>query len=142
MGGGLGKGLDFGATVGSGKLSLWCTNVEPGFIPAEDFTVGRSLSSAPHNYDVVDPKTGKAYKFLEGTTIHNVVVFAGKGVRNKLKPEVAQGLAKHYGGRPRDWRHVKGIGKLDVDGHAAEAEVHWFEVSGQQKVKFRIKRWL
>lgn len=76
------------------------------------------------------------------STIRNVEVFAGKGVRNKLNPKVAKGLSEQIGGRPRDWKHLKGIGTLDYKGHARDAEVHWFEAAGQPKVKFKIQEWL
>lgn len=140
MGGGYGRGLDFGATWGSGKLPL--TNIEPETIPGESFQIGRSLGARALNYSVNDPKTGEIYRFLEGTSIKNVEVFAGKGVRKKLKPEVANGLSEQIGGRPRDWKHVKGIGTLDYHGRAKKAEIHWFEAKGQPKVKFKVKEWL
>lgn len=143
MGGGAGRGLDFGATYGSGRLPIGHgIELEPETVPGKGLTIGKSLSAAALNYDVKDSKTGKSYKFLEGTSIRNVEVFAGKGVRNKLKPEVSQGLSRQVGGRPRDWKHVKGIGTLVVNGHPADAEVHWFEAAGQPKVKFKVKRWL
>lgn len=142
MGGGAGRGLDFGATFGSGRLPLGHQIAEPENIPGEGFVIGRSLGAAALNYDVKDPKSGKSYKFLEGSSIRDVQVFAGRGVRNKLKPEVSQGLCQQVGGRPRDWKHVKGIGTIDVNGHPADAEVHWFEAAGQPKVKFKVKRWL
>lgn len=142
MGGGVGRGLDFGATFGSGKLPLVYQISEPNLLSEESFSIGKSLGAAALNYDVSDPMSGKSYRFLEGTTICNVEVFAGKGVRNKLKPAVARGLSEQVGGRPRDWKHVKGIGILNVDGHARAAEVHWFEAAGQPKVKFKVKEWL
>ncbi|MBE6465800.1 hypothetical protein [Denitrobacterium detoxificans] len=140
MGGGGGYGLDFGATWGSGRLPL--SIVEPSAIPQEDIQIGRSLGCRALNYDVKDPRTGKVYKFLEGSKISNVEVFAGKGTRNKLKPQVAEGLSKQIGGKPRDWKHVKGVGTLEYKGRTRKAEVHWFEASGQPKVKFKVKEWL
>lgn len=140
MGGGYGRGLDFGASWGSGKLPL--TDLEPETLPGANIQIGRTLSSKALNYDVKDPNTGRVYKFLEGSTIHHVEVFAGKGVRNKLSSKVAQGLSHQIGGRPRDWKHVKGIGSIDYKGSIRQAEVHWFEAAGQPKVKFKIKRWL
>ena len=115
---------------------------EPETMAVGNFTIGKSLGAAALNYDVKDPRSGKSYRFLEGTTISNVEVFAGKGVRNKLKPEVAYGLSQQIGGRPRDWTHVMGVGTLCVNGQAIDAEVHWFEADGQPKVKFKVKRWL
>lgn len=140
MGGGAGGGLDFGASWGSGRLPL--TGMELETIPQPNLQIGRSLGAKALNYDVKDPRSGRSYRFLEGSTIRNVEVFAGKGVRNKLNPKVAQGLSEQMGGRPRDWKHVKGIGTLDYNGHARTAEVHWFEAAGQPKVKFKVKEWL
>ena len=142
MGGGAGRGFDFGATYGSGRLPLGYRIAESETVPSEGFTIGRSLGAAALNYDVKDPRSGKTYRFLEGSSIRNAEVFAGKGVRSKLRPEVASGLSRQVGGRPRDWKHVKGVGTLIVDGEARDAEVHWFEASGQPKVKFKVKRWL
>ncbi len=140
MGGGSGKGLDFGASWGSGRLPLY--GMEPETIPQPNLHIGRSLGARALNYDVKDPRSGRSYRFLEGSTISNVEVFAGKGVRNKLSPKVARGLSEQIGGRPHEWKHVKGIGTLDYNGHARIAEVHWFEAAGQPKVKFKVKEWL
>lgn len=132
MGTGSGKGLDFGATAGS----------LPDTVSEPDWYIGRTLSAAAKNYDIKDPKTGKTFKFLGGTRIHGVETFAGKGVKKKLRPEVAKGLSQQIGGRPRDWKHVKGVGTIDYYGRARQAEVHWFEAAKYDKVKFTIKKWL
>lgn len=117
-------------------------NELPDAIPEEDWYIGRSLGAAALNYDVADPRTGRAYRFLEGTTITDDEVFAGKGTRNKLNPKVSHGLSKKFGGRPRDWQHVKGTGTLDYHGRARRAEIHWFQARGVGKVKFKVKRWI
>lgn len=140
MGGGVGKGLDFGNTWGSGRLPM--DTELPDSIPDEDWYIGRSLGAAAMNYDVRDPRTGRAYRFLEGTSITNVEVFAGNGTRNRLSPKVSHGLSEQVGGRPRDWQHVKGIGTLDYHGRARRAEVHWFQAKGVGRVKFKVKEWL
>lgn len=140
MGGGAGTGLSFGNTWGTGQLPIF--TVEPETLLQEDWHIGRSLGARALNYDVKDPNTGRSFRFIEGSTIHDVEVFAGKGTRNKLSPKVAKGLSEQIGGRPKDWKHVKGVGSLDVNGRAVSAEVHWFEASGQPKVKFKVKRWL
>lgn len=140
MGGGVGRGLVFGNTWGSARLPI--SGLEPDTIPEDDWHIGRSLGAAAMNYDVRDPRTGRAYRFLEGTTITNVEVFAGKGTRNRLSPKVSRGLSEQIGGRPRDWQHVKGIGTLDYHGRARRAEVHWFQARGIGRVKFKVKEWL
>ncbi len=141
MGGGIGRGLDFGNTWGSGRLPIPIDIGEPDTIPLEDWYIGRSLGAAARNYDVKDPRSGRAYRFIEGTSLTNVEVFAGKGTRNKLNPKVARGLSEQVGGRPKDWQHVKAIGTLDYHGHARKAEVHWFQAK-DVKVKFKVKEWL
>ena len=140
MGGGTGKGLDFGNTLGSGRLPIDAG--EPDTLQEEDWHIGRSLGAAAMNFDIKDPRTGKIYHFMEGTNISHVEVFAGKGVRNKLRPQVAAGLSRHYGGKPRDWKHVKGIGTIEAGGRVRTAEVHWFEAKGIGRVEFKVKEWL
>lgn len=90
----------------------------PDTTPDEEWYIGRSLGAAAMNYDVKDPHTGRAYRFIEGTSISDVEVFAGKGTRNRLSPKVSRGLSEQVGGRPRDWQHVKGTGTLDYHGRA------------------------
>lgn len=140
MGGGAGRGLDFGHTWGSERLPI--IGFEPSTIPESDWHIGRSLGAAAMNYSIKDPRTGRTYHFVEGTTITHVEVFAGKGTRNKLRPRVAAGLSERYGGKQRDWKHVKGIGTIEVRGRMRTAEVHWFEEKRAGRVEFKVKEWL
>lgn len=142
MGGGSGRGLDFGATYGSGTLPLEYSHPEPLTLPQGDLVIGRSLGAKALNYDIKDPRTGKTYHFVEGTTISGVEVFAGKGVRSKLRPKVTAGLVERYGGRPKNWQHVKGFGTIEKGGHYITAEVHWFQESSVGRCEFKVKRWL
>lgn len=132
MGTGRGGGLDFGRTQGSLPETL----AEPSF------EIGRSLGARALNYDAKDPKTGKRYRFAEGTTISGVEVFAGKGTRSKLRPQVAEGLTRRYGGRARGWQHVKGFATIVKGDKFVTAEVHWFQESSVGKCEFKVKRWL
>lgn len=63
MGGGYGRGLDFGATWGSGKLPL--TGIEPETIPGGNFHIGRSLGAKALNYSVEDPERVGPIAFLK-----------------------------------------------------------------------------
>lgn len=56
--------------------------------------------------------------------------------------DAAAGLSERYGGRPRDWKHVKGLGTIEAGGRFRTAEVHWFEERGAGRVEFKVKRWL
>lgn len=111
-------------------------------LKGESFRIGRTLSARAKNYDIEDSQSGKVYHFLEGTEISSVEVFAGKGVRKKLRPEVVAGLRRQYGGRSKDWQHVKGVGTIDLGDRSKTAEVHWFQEPTVGKIKFKIKRWL
>lgn len=141
MGGGKGKGLDFGATYGSGQLALVFETPEPETLRQPNFQIGRSLGAAALNYDIKGPDGKKIYHFLEGSTISNIEVFAGKGVRKKLRPQVTHGLVAEHGGKARNWKHVKGIGTIDCGYRVRTAEVHWFEETSVGKVGFKIKKW-
>ena len=135
MGGGISTHIDFGFTVGVRRIHSQL----PLFQKQRSFKIGKSVGAAALNYSVKDPRTGVSFKFVGGTTIHDVQTFAGHGVRNKLKPQTLAGLKKEFGGRPKDWKHVKGIGTLNFYGRPREAEVHWFEEKTVGKVKFRVK---
>lgn len=138
MGTGRGSGLNFGRTKGSREAS----SLLPATLKEASIYIGRGLGAKALNYDVKDPRTGKKYCFAEGMTISNVEVFAGKGTRSKLRPQVAKGLTERYGGRARNWQHVKGIGTIEKGDRLATAEVHWFQESSVGKCEFKVKRWL
>ena len=112
-----------------------------GKIPLPDIEIGKSIGAKALNYDVLDPATGEYFRFVEGTRIRNSEVFAGSGVKKPLKTEVAEGLAKEFGGNPAKWQHAKGIGTLEYHGDELEAEVHWFQEETVGKVKFKVKEW-
>lgn len=134
MGTGSGKGLDFGETSGS------FTNIDEE--DTEDIYIGRSAGAAALNYKIKDKKNNKTYRFVPGTSITNIEVFAGKGTTSKLKTQVAQGLVQQHGGKAKNWQHVKGIGLIDLGTRTRKAEVHWFQESSVGKHNFVIKRWL
>lgn len=111
-------------------------------IKVPDTHIGKSIGAKAKNYDVIDPSSGEFFRFVEGTIIRNSEVFAGYGVKKALKEEVAEGLAKEFGGIPAKWQHAKGIGTLDYHGEELDAEVHWFQEETVGKVKFKVKEWL
>ena len=69
-------------------------------------------------------------------------MFAGHKVKKPLNEEVAEGLAREFGGEPSKWQHAKGIGTVNYNGEEVKAEVHWFQEETVGKVKFKVKRWL
>lgn len=94
------------------------------------------------SYSIEDKSTGEIFHFAENSKLLNKRTFAGKGSKNKLKPETAIGLSETYGGKPSDWKHCKAEGTIDYYGEERKAEVHWFEEETVGKHKFKIKHWL
>lgn len=121
-------GSDSGILTADGNMKL------------DDIQIHRSVGAKAKNYDVMDLQTGEKFHFVEGTKIQDVEVFAGKGVktpyRNALK------FVNKYGGKEKDWQHVKGKGVLDYYGEERRAEVHWSRCIGIGDHEFFIKRWL
>ena len=71
--------------------------------------------------------------------ITDVEVFAGKGGKKPL--DLADKFAHTYGGKPEDWTHSTGNGKIKLsDGTEKNAEIHWFECEGVGQTKWKIKK--
>ena len=69
----------------------------------------------------------------------NVEVFAGKGGRKPLR--LAESFAKEYGGKPEDWMHTTGDGRIRFgDGTEKDAEIHWFECAEIGQTEWKVKR--
>lgn len=109
-------------------------------IKLKDIEIGRSLGAKAKNYDIIDLETGEHFNLVEGTSLTNVEVFAGKGVKTTYRK--ADVYAKKYGGKPEDWRHTKGTGIVDYYGEERKAELHWSECAGFGKHDFFVKEWL
>lgn len=125
---GSGGGSDGGVLTADGNLKL------------EDIPIHRSVGAKAKNYEVMDLATGEMYHFAEGTKLQNVEVFAGKGTRTPFRK--ADETAEKFGGKAKDWQHVKGFGTLDTPDGDRNVEVHWVQCQGFGKHDFFIKRWL
>ena len=125
-------GTSGSSSSGSGK--------SPDTIKLDDIQIFRSVGAKAKNYDVLDLQTGEKFHFVEGTKIQDVEVFAGKGVKTPYRN--AWKFANKYGGKEKDWQHVKGKGILDFYGESRRAEVHWSRCAGIGNHEFFIKRWL
>lgn len=93
-------------------------------------------------YPIEDKATGETFYLIKGSRITDTQVFAGKGSKHKLNPEVANGLSEQIGGSPSEWQHCKGKGIIDYYGEERLAEIHWFQEKTVGKHKFKIKHWL
>jgi len=113
---------------------------KPDIIKLEDIEVGKSVGAKAKNYDIMDLETGEHFRLVEGTSLQDVEVFAGKGVKAEYRQ--AEKFAKTYGGKAKDWQHAKGKGTVDFYGEGRKAELHWSQCKGVGKHEFFIKRWL
>ena len=115
-----------GVSDGSGNL--------PATLKLDDIHIHRSVGAKAKNYDIMDLKTGEKFQLAEGTSLQNVEVFAGKGVKTPYRK--ASVFAAKYGGKESDWQHVKGRGVIDYYGESRKAEIHWSQCAGIGKVDF------
>ena len=105
-----------------------------------DVPIGRSLGAKLRDYEVMELDTGEMFRFVEGSRLQNVKVFAGKGT--KVRYNSAWKYAQNYGGNEEDWQHVKGFGLLETWDGDRRAEVHWSQCDGIGLYDFFVKRWL
>lgn len=101
-----------------------------------DEQLPRSLSAKWANHEIVLPD-GNKVKFVEGTKLHHIEVFAGKGTKTPIRD--VDRLVRQYGGKPDDWQKVKGVGIIDIDGKSEEAELHWYQTENIGKVEIKVK---
>ena len=116
------------------------SSVNGDIIGLPDIQIGRSVGAKALNYGVMDLETGEMFKFVEGTRLQDVEVFAGKGTKTIY--EKAYKYADKKGGKLEDWQHVKGKGWLETAEGDRKAEVHWSQCEGIGKFDFFVKRWL
>lgn len=81
---------------------------------------------------------GTIVKFAEGTKLHHIEVFAGKGTKTAIRD--VDRLVRQYGGNTDDWQKVKGIEMLDIGGEIEEAEIHWYQTEDIGKVEIKVKK--
>ena len=100
------------------------------------------------NHDDEEMKVEKSFElkdeFMDQHTlcegdIKHLTLFAGKGASRKF--ERAADVARQYGGKAEDWKHVKGMGMVrDKDGVEREADIHWFENEDVGQAGWKIKQ--
>ena len=104
-----------------------------------DEIIPRSLSARWANYDIAMPD-GTVAHFVEGTKLHHIEVFAGKGTRTPIRD--VDRLVRAYGGKAEDWQKVKGIGTIVHNGEEGSAEIHWYQVNESEKEEIKFKRYV
>ena len=102
-----------------------------------DEVIPRSLSARWANYDIAMPD-GTVAHFIEGTKLHHIEVFAGRGTKTPIRD--VDRLVRTYGGKAEDWQKVKGIGTIEVNGKSFDAEIHWYQepTIGKEELKVKV----
>ena len=108
--------------------------IKPDYL-ADEY-IGKSVGAKVTNYDILMPD-GSIVHLAEGTYIQNKEVIAGKGVKRQI--DEIEGLVRNYGGKAENWRKMKGVATIDLDGKYEEAEIHWYEEPTIGKVKMKRK---
>ena len=99
--------------------------------------IPRSLSARWANYDIAMPD-GTVAHFVEGTKLHHIEVFAGKGTKTPIRD--VDRLVRTYGGKAEDWQKVKGIGTIVLEnGEEEEVELHWYQCDHTRKIEIKSK---
>ncbi len=88
----------------------------------------------------VQDQAGQNYKVCRGK-IEHLTVFAAGDMERQV--DIAEDLSEHCGGKPDEWKHVKGIGTVvDMNGKQKRADLHWFENPETGQVGWKIKQFL
>lgn len=69
--------------------------------------------------------------------IKSVTSFAGYGSQKELMIE--SDLISSFGGKPGEWSHVAGKGKVSLKGKIYDADIHWFEHPTVGQVRWKAK---
>ena len=101
-----------------------------------DIVIGRSLGAQAFNYNIETPD-GEILHLTEGTRITNIQVIAGKGRDRQI--DMVDVLVDEFGGDPKEWQKVKGLGYVDFYGESYKAELHWYQEPTVGKVDWKIK---
>lgn len=119
-------------------------------LPLEDIQVPRSLSAKARDiyvgkdYGVKNNALDDYYSFKikPGSTITDVEVIAGKGVRAPIR-DVARLVRENPRSIKGNWQKVKGWAFLqDLEGNdVGEFEVHWYQCKNVGKIEFKLKTW-
>ena len=106
-------------------------------IKLPDEQLPKSLSAKWRNYDIAMPDGSTAH-FVEGSKLHHIEVFAGKGTKTPIRDRLR--LTNTYKGtNPDSWQKVKGFGTIELNGKSFEAEIHWYQAKGVGKVELKAK---
>ena len=115
------------------------TYSESGTIKLPDEQLPRSLSAKWANYDIAMPD-GTVAHFVEGTKLHHIEVFAGKGTKTPIRD--VDRLVRKYGGKAEAWQKVKGIGTIAHNREEGTAEIHWYQSEEEGKQELKFKRYI
>lgn len=107
-----------------------------GKIKMPDIKIIKAVGASGKNYPIELPG-GNHTRFIEGTKITNVAVFAGKGTDVKIKD--TKRLEATYNIPKDEWMKVSGNGYIMVNGQKRFVEVHWYQAD-DERYEMKVKR--
>ena len=122
----------------AGKVRKSLTYGSKGGKIKADEVIGKSVGASAKNYPVKLPD-GNHTKFVEGSTISKIKVFAGAGTGTPIRNAIY--LESDYGIPADRWQKVRGEGTVVFEGKNRVAEIHWYEADNE-KYDMKVKRWL
>ena len=86
----------------------------------------------------VDMPDGTKAKFVEGSKLTHIEVFAGAGTKNPIR-DIERLVADYPGTQSHLWRKVKAHALLSWKGEEIPSEVHWYDEPsvGKKEIKFK-----
>lgn len=109
-----------------------------GKIKMPDIKIIKAVGASGKNYPIELPG-GNHTRFIEGTKITNVTVFAGKGTDVKIKD--TKRLEATYNIPKDEWMKVSGNGYIMSEGTKKHVEVHWYQAD-DDRYEMKVKRYL
>lgn len=106
-----------------------------GTIKMPDIKIIKGVGASGKNYPIRLPN-GNHTRFIQGTDVTDVTVFAGKGTAYKIKD--VKRLVAEYNIPADEWMKVSGKGWVIEDGEKQYVEVHWYQADDdffEMKVK-------
>lgn len=109
-----------------------------GTIKLPNIKLLKGVGASGKNYPIELPG-GNHVRFIEGTEITNVTVFAGRGTPNKIKD--VKRLVAEYNIPADEWMKVSGNGYIMSDGQKCLVEVHWYQAN-EDRYEMKVKRYI
>lgn len=107
-------------------------------IKSPDIYIDRGVGARHKDeFDIIGPDGETNAYIPKGEYIRDVVVFAGKGTRVRIREDYQ--LEEFYKVPAAEWQKVKGKARVIYQGEEHLAEIHWYQSDATGRVEGKIK---